>query len=121
WSAVLSDQHTGLYSAYAPDVASVSDQRLTLNGPIAVPLNATQASLTFWHRFNLEAAGQNAYDGGVLEISTDGTSWADPSFIAGGYNRTVLACPSQNPLAGRAAWSGDSLGWQQVTANLLAY
>src|SRR5262249_33404110 len=49
WSAVTTDRHTGLYSAFAPDISGASDQRLTLSAPIAVPLNATQATLSFWH------------------------------------------------------------------------
>lgn len=124
WSAVTTDQHSGLYSAFAPDVPTVSDQRLTLSDSIAVPLNATQATLSFWHHFNLEPGGGGfAFDGGVLELSTNLGQWSDPQFISGGYNRTVFTglCAENNPLGGRAAWSGDSLGWQQVIVDLSAY
>src|SRR5207247_45179 len=89
--------------------------------PIAVPFNATQATLSFWHRYNLEVGPSFAYDGGVLEESTDDVTWADASFISGGYNYTVLSCSSSNPLAGRRAWSGDIGGWQQAAANLMPY
>jgi hypothetical protein len=84
-------------------------------------LNATQATLSFYQLYNLEANAAVAYDGGVLEISTDGTSWADPAFITGGYNRTLEGCVSQNPLGGRNAWSGNSGDWIQTTVDLMAY
>ncbi len=121
WTASVTDQHTGLYAAYAPDIANVADQQLTLSGPIAVPLNATAATLSFWQRYNMEAVGQNAYDGGVFELSVDGANWGDAPITVGGYNRTLVACPSQNPLAGRAAWGGDSQGWRQVGVDLMPY
>src|SRR5438093_13493448 len=47
WSAVTDNPHSGAYAAYAPDVGEVSDQQLTLNNPIAIPLNTTQATLSF--------------------------------------------------------------------------
>src|SRR5207302_1563510 len=124
WSAVTTDPHAGLYSAYAPDVSNVADQRLTLSAPIAVPPNTIQATLSFWHRYNLEVAGAGrAFDGGVLEMSTNGgATWADASITSGGYNNTIGSpCSSPNPLAGRRVWSGDSGGWQQVTADLTPY
>src|SRR5204863_5802764 len=66
WSPVTTDAHSGQYSAFAPDVPNVSDQRMELIAPITVPLNATSATLTFWHRVALESAGGGyAYDGGV--------------------------------------------------------
>ncbi|MFL5734382.1 MAG: dockerin type I domain-containing protein [Chloroflexia bacterium] len=121
WSAVTTDSHTGLYSAFAPDTGLVTDQWLTISAPIVVPLNATQATLSFYHFYDLEANPFVAYDGGVLEVSTDGTTWADAPIEIGGYNRLLESCTSQNPLGGRHAWSGSSGGWVQVSVNLLGY
>src|SRR5206468_3666844 len=85
-------------AAFAPDLGSTSDQKLTLNAPIAVPLNATSASLEFWQRYDFEVAGNVAYDGGVLEISTNGGStWSSPTFSWGGYTGTLADCPTQTP------------------------
>src|SRR5207253_8095667 len=111
WSAATGNPHTGVYSAYAPDVGYVSDQRLTLNTPINVRWNAIAPTLTFWHSYDFDIEGTTAWDGGVLEISTDGSSWQDAPFLSGGYNGTLVTCPSQNPLAGRLAWVGASGGW----------
>src|SRR5206468_3741436 len=36
WSAVTTDKHAGGYSAFAPNVAAVSDQRLVLDNAIAI-------------------------------------------------------------------------------------
>ena len=110
--------HSGTYSAFAPDVAGISDQRLTLSGALTVP--ASGGSLTFWHRYAFEVPD---YDGGVLEASTNGGStWTDmgSSITSGGYNGTVNSGFS-NPLAGRSAWIGTSSSWTQVTVSLAAY
>ncbi|MDX9955041.1 MAG: PKD domain-containing protein, partial [Anaerolineae bacterium] len=59
------------------------------------------------------------YDGAVLEISTNGTTWLDlgSRITANGYNATLSSSYS-NPLAGRRAWGGDLTTWTQVTVNL---
>ncbi|HUF05107.1 MAG TPA: M36 family metallopeptidase, partial [Aridibacter sp.] len=79
---------------------------------------ASPASLvTFRNRYNTEAG----WDGGVLEISVDGGGFVDildagGSFIDGGYNGSLGA--NQNPLDGRAAWTGDSGGYITTVAKL---
>jgi len=82
--------------------------------------------LTFRHNFNLEASEQNqglGYDGGVLEVSSDGGNTfqdvlaAGGSFVTGGYNRTI-ATDRGSPIAGRQAWSGDSGGFITTVVNV---
>ena len=61
------------------------------------------AALEFYHTYALE----NGYDGGVLEISTDGgTSYLDlgGSITSGGYTKTISASYG-SPIGGRQAWS----------------
>ena len=77
---------------------------------IAPPQDLTATShLIFWHKFITE----DGFDGGVLEISKDGGStWVDVlagggSFIAGGYNGNIDT-GFDSPIAGRAAWTGNS-------------
>jgi hypothetical protein len=83
-------------------------------------LNATQATLTFWHRYEFEISGSAAWDGGVLEASTDGgASWADIGSAL--YTGTLVGCPTSNPLAGRQAWVGSSGTWVPANVNLLGY
>src|SRR5579859_2037859 len=100
WTAVMTYTHSGLYAAFAPDVANVADQQLVLTSSLALPAGATSAALSFWQRYGFETSGSSYYDGGVLEISTDqGASWADagPNITAGGYNATISSL-HQNPL-----------------------
>jgi hypothetical protein len=69
----------------------------------------TTSRLIFWHRFEFE----EGFDGGVLEVSTDGgATWVDVtagggSFVQGGYNGTISAAFG-SPIAGRGAWTGSS-------------
>ena len=58
---------------FIDDPAVVSDKRL--DSTQLSFLEGTSVRLTFRHKFNLEASDQNpslGYDGGVLELSTDG-------------------------------------------------
>ena len=104
-------------AAFIDDPAVLSDKRidsLTLSffevgGP----------TLTFRHNFNLEASDIDpsvGFDGGVLEMSTDGGNTfrdilaAGGTFSTGGYNRTISS-DRGSPIAGRQAWSGNSGGF----------
>ena len=111
--------HSGSNSAFAPDLADVSDQYLELTNPISIPAGSTSATLTFWHAYDME----NTYDGGVLEVSTDGGStWADVtavggSFISGGYDGAISTA-FNSPIAGRQAWTGAFTSYRLVSVNL---
>ena len=108
-------------AAFINDPAVVSDKLLdslhfTLFGP----------ELTFRQNFNLEASSEDpnlGFDGGVLEISTDGGNTfqdilsAGGTFAMGGYNRTISA-DRGSPIAGRQAWSGNSGGFVTTVVNL---
>ncbi len=68
--------------------------------------------LKFWHLPNLENSGTTAcYDGGILEVSTDGgatwTQVANASLLVGPYTGAVSSSFG-NPLAGLQAWCGPS-------------
>lgn len=60
------------------------------------------------HAYDIEAA----YDGGVIEVSTDGVTWTDVSTlgVTPGYGAALLP-NTGNPLAGRQAFSGASPGF----------
>jgi hypothetical protein len=83
----------------------IKDDRL-----VAPPQDLSASSrLIFWHRFAFESG----FDGGVLEASRDGgATWIDVldgggSFVQGGYNG-VISPGDMSPIAGRAAWTGNS-------------
>ena len=113
--------HTGSGSAFAPDLDNVSDQYLQLTNAVSIPAGSTSATLTFWHAYDMEST----YDGGVLEVSTDGGStWADVtvvggSFITGGYDDTISSS-FNSPISGRQAWTGVFTTYRQVSVNLNA-
>ena len=114
-------------AAFVDDSAELSDKRLDLLG--LTILETGLVRLTFRHNFNLEASEQNqsvGYDGGVLELSSDGGNTfqdvlaAGGSFVFGGYNRTI-ATDRGSPIAGRQAWSGNSGGFITTVVDVPAF
>ncbi len=118
WRTDADEAFTGAYSAFAPAVSEVSDQRLTNTSPISIPAGTSQATLQFQHLLEFIAS-----DGGVLETSIDGgATWQDagPNITQGGYTGTING--SFNPLDGREGWNINTFGvWNQVTVNLVPY
>jgi hypothetical protein len=88
-----------------------SDTQLT--SP-ALSVSATEPFVvSLSHAYNLEGAGASLFDGGVIEVSTDGgATFADVSAfgVNPGYTGALLATGA-NPLAGRLAFSGPSPGF----------
>jgi hypothetical protein len=107
----------------APNGAFVDDPSVRSDKILTAPslaVRTASAQLVFRHSYALE----NSFDGGVLEVSKDGGAFQDilaagGSFDARGYNGTVSAS-FQNPLAGRAAWTGNSNGFVTTVVNLPA-
>ncbi|HOR28111.1 MAG TPA: trypsin-like peptidase domain-containing protein [Candidatus Sumerlaeota bacterium] len=89
--------------SYLPAAAEVTDARLV--SPVVE--HATEV-MTFWHTYEFE----EGYDGGVIEISTNGgASWTDlgPYIVEGGYDG-VISTSYNSPIGGRGAWTGGALG-----------
>jgi hypothetical protein len=134
WSATLSGAgtpwatSTALYDTppralFAAVPADVSDNRIV--SPV-VSITSTNVRLTFRHSYNLESSlsSGTGFDGGVLEISIDGGAFVDllaagASFTSGDYNATISS-RYRNPLADRAAWSGNSQGFVNSVVNFPA-
>jgi hypothetical protein len=67
----------------------------------------TVSTLSFWHYYETDPA----YDGGVVEVSTDGgVTWQDagPYMVQNGYNSSIS--PGNTVLANRQAFTGSSGG-----------
>ncbi|MEI7963798.1 MAG: hypothetical protein WCH29_01440, partial [Chitinophagaceae bacterium] len=115
WVVSSAQSHSAPSSLFAVDNATaITDFRIT-SSPIA--LGPPSAKLTFWHNYNTESG----WDGGVVEISTNGGgTWVDlgPRMTINGYNNSV---GGTNPIAGRSAFSGNSGGWIQTTVDLTPY
>ena len=117
WQTTSAARDTVPNSAFAPDVAFVSDNSL-VSPPISILTSSAQ--LVFRHNYNLEST----FDGGALEISVNGGLFTDiltagGSFAGGGYNGTISTCCG-NPLGGRQGWTGASSGFVTTTVNLPA-
>ncbi len=110
----LAKSVTHSFFSDATDASSNKDDRMTAPPQVIGP----HTRLRFWHRFRTEAT----YDGGVIEVSTDGgATFADVIdaggvFEAGAYNNTASA------MNGRAAWTGASApAMTEVVINLGAF
>jgi hypothetical protein len=105
-------------SAYALEPATVGGGT-DLTSP-SIPITAPAATVSFRNRFDTEAG----WDGGALEISIGAGVFQDiiaagGRFVENGYNST-LGVGTNNPLNGRAAWSGNSNGYITTTVQLPA-
>ncbi|MCW3080129.1 MAG: hypothetical protein JWR87_1559 [Segetibacter sp.] len=92
-----------------------ANTNLRTNTAITVPANG---ELVFIHKF----ATESGYDGGVVETSTDGTTWTyvpPTKFVRGGYNGIIPTI--NNPGIGTAdlaAFTGTSPGYIVSIAKL---
>ncbi len=135
WKYGSQDTSNGLYAKsgtdnlWGDDPDTLSDTVMTMPGTIQVP--AGGASVHFKHAFGFEAdtvdpaTGTRAignYDGGVVEYSTNnGVTWQDAAalFSANGYTGSIEnGNGADNPLRGRQAFVGASLGYQSTRMNL---
>ncbi len=117
WSIVDTDSHSPTHSWFVSDEPVVKDQLLITAAAVTVP--GGPAVLEFWHDYQTESV----WDGGVLEVSTDGgVTWLDilagnpDRFLAGGYVGPLNN--SANPLGGRDAWHGSSGGFVLTQVDL---
>ena len=104
-------------AAFVDDPGTISDKQLLSPNILAI-CDAGAVGVSFRNNFNL----QDGFDGGVLEVSTDGGNTFQDiltfgSFVTGGYNGTISTCCG-NPLAGRQAWTGNSGGFIATTVSL---
>src|SRR6202140_627573 len=113
--------------AFAPEANNKGNTEL-VTPTIMLPSGAW--TLTFQNLFNMQATTTTGFDGMVLEISVDGSPFADilvagGSFATGGYTHTISK-GFGNPIGGRMAWSGlsggttDAPGYITTTVNLPA-
>ena len=116
WVVSSAQSHSPPSSFFGVDNATaITDFRVATTA--AIPMGAQPTKMTFWHNYNTESG----WDGGVVEISTNGGgTWVDlgPRMTVNGYNNSV---GGTNPIAGRPAFSGNSNGWIQTSVDLLPY
>ncbi len=111
WTRSTARPNSGTHSWFAPNIATVSDQRL-ISPAIALPTGQQPLTLSFQNWRQIEQSGATAcWDGGVLEVSTDGGTSFTPvpgaSIIGGGAYRGAISGQYGNPLAGLSGWCDD--------------
>ena len=106
WSAVDTNAFSGERAYFVPNVEGNNDQRLITLFPIELPVG--NPVLRFQHSYDTEVG----FDGGIVQISTDGLNWTtlenDEIFrnpYRGGLAYGTFAIPNLN-----AFW-GDSDGY----------
>lgn len=93
--------------------ALTSDHALV--SPVLQVAPTGSMGFTVRHRYRFQADLNGRYDGGVIEVSSDGgVNWTDVGtrLVSGGYSATLYkSLTAQNPLAGRKAFTADSAGY----------
>ncbi|MDB5201694.1 MAG: type sorting protein [Ferruginibacter sp.] len=115
WVVSSAQSHTAPSSLFGADQAAISDMSLTTSNPVT--LGANPAVLSFWHHYDTE----DGWDGGVVEMSTNGgANWTD----LGAYmtqNKYNGALGTGSALANRAAFTGQNTGFIQTIVRLLPF
>ena len=123
WTLWSSNVHSGSYAFHANAPASISDQRL-VSPPIALPAGENPITLKFWNRQVMEPRTGGCYDGGILEVSTNGggawTQILDADLLTDPYDGLVSSSYS-NPLANLRAWCGDPQDWLNSLVDVSDY
>jgi len=118
WAKNNIRKHSGIYAFKAEDSPNISDQWLV--SPAIDLSGAGPFTLGFWNYQYLQNRPGGCYDGGVLEVSTDGgESWTqlDSQLVSDPYNGPI-ATDTSNPLAGQRAWCGKPQSWLESLVDL---
>jgi hypothetical protein len=104
---------------HAEDIDGPSE--LFLTSPALVVSPSADFTVHFRHAYAFEKGKTKAYDGGVIELSTDGKIWTDVGAQASpGYGGT-LEQSDANPLSTRAAFVGKSPGFPALQDATLSF
>jgi hypothetical protein len=113
WGHAIESTGNQLY--FGADTGFPSDTQFT--SPALNVSTTDPFVLKFSHAYSLEASGGDLFDGGVIEVSVDGgATWNDVTMfgVDPGYTG-ALFIGSDNPIAGRQAYSGVSAGYPART------
>jgi hypothetical protein len=117
WGVTTGFARTGVRSVWGEDVNDTSDHRLTMTTPLTLP---AAARMSFDHAFEFEHSVFSgvAFDGGLIEYSTDGTAWSDAGgFIDAGQAYNGTFAPG-NVLGERPGFVRSSFGYTASRLNL---
>lgn len=118
---------SGTKSMFGENINLVADQyaSISVNVPSTdIPYLYFKQAFQFEAVFDADSNNNFYYDGGRLEISTDGgSSWTDAStYIADGRGYSgIISSNYGNPLAGNKAFVGSSNGYGSTRVNLVDF
>jgi hypothetical protein len=123
WALTSSRSRSGAYAYHAEDPAFASDQKLSTPS-ISLPASVSNLTLQFWNYQSLESrASGGCWDGGSLEISTDGgKNWMpiqSAELLSDPYDGALVS--STNPVYPANVWCGDPQDWLKSVVQLDAY
>ncbi|UXI69850.1 S8 family serine peptidase [Tahibacter amnicola] len=104
----------------AQDPEVVSDQRLT-STTIALPAGENPVTLQFQSDQTLESRSGGCWDGGFIEVSTDGTTFTAVPGSAMLTDPLNGPLGNGNPAAPSPAWCGDPQAYLKSVVDLSAY
>jgi hypothetical protein len=122
WALSTARSYSGATSYHAVDPSTTSDQRLDAPS-VVLPTGANPLTLQFWNWQLMEDRSGGCYDGGEVEISTDGGSTWTPL-----PNAVQLTDPYDGPVTGLGGLDGwcDDLGaaatvWKKAVVDVSSY
>ncbi|MFT3707319.1 MAG: myxosortase-dependent M36 family metallopeptidase [Archangium sp.] len=111
---------------FGPNPASPADTWLT-SPPLSV--GTGPLTITFQHRWDFERSTTEYFDGAVIEVSTNNSTWVDvgskippmPAMGSNGYNGTISTSQNQsaNPIRGQRAFVGKSTGYPAFVTTIV--
>ncbi|HJU39802.1 MAG TPA: hypothetical protein VJ724_09530, partial [Tahibacter sp.] len=120
WAVSTQRPYAGTKSWLAVGLASTSDQRL-VSPPIALPSGQSPLTLSFRSAVSLERRdATRCWDGGMLDISSDGGTTWNPVTAAQLLYDTYSGTVSGGPASGQSAWCG-SLPYRKTIVDLASY
>ncbi|HSR96285.1 MAG TPA: M36 family metallopeptidase [Kofleriaceae bacterium] len=102
---------SGNRTFFAANAESTTDTQYV--SPLLQASPTAPVVINLKHAYSLEGDASAFFDGGVIEVSTDGgATWRDAAALGAnpGYNATLVGTGG-NPLRGRMAYSGTSAGF----------
>lgn len=115
WGLTTGFARTGDISAYGEDTSAIADRRIAMTNPVVIP---AAGRMYFDHAFEFEHVGTTYYDGGVLEYSTDGTTWNDAGGLIDAGHGYAGTLDAGNALGARSAFVRSTFGYTGTRLNL---
>jgi len=93
--------YSGDFYYFTPNTGTGTSGNTTLTSPPLDP-NVSGQQLRFWHKFDTDSG----FDGGFVEVTSDGITWARMPLQENGYNGALNS--TFNPANGGAAFTGTA-------------